>query len=134
MRTLFPIIMLMALAACETFKSPEQLEAAERESARTAAKTVLQLQKDAATRFGICLDESEATGLPRSCAVTLCSQRECMRYHRAAEHLRNKKAQAAYGDGLASLAAALTVERDQKLLENSIMVVAEYCQTAGIQM
>ena len=134
MRTWFSIIMLTALAACDSFKSPEQLEAAERESARAAAKTVLRLQKDAAARFVICLEESEAEGLPRSSAVTLCSQTQCLRYHRAAEHLRNKKAQAAHGEGFASLAAALTVERDQKLHENSIMVFAEYCHAAGIQM
>lgn len=135
MRTIFLIIMLTALAGCEALpKSPEQAEAAERESARTAAKTVLQLQQNAATRLEICIDASKAEGLPRSTAVTLCSRRECQRYHRSAEHLRNKKAQAAYGTGLTSIVAALTVDQDQKNFENSIMVFAEYCQAAGIQM
>ena len=152
MRIFLPIIIIATLVACQAQMSPEEAEAAEREAARAAAKVALQLQQAANERFDICLDETESEGMSHSAAVTFCSSRECMRYHRAVERLYETKAYArrmqansrasqrsesgigALGEGFAAAIASRRARRDQAKLENSMMVVAKYCEVAGIQM
>ena len=146
MRIFTLIIIIATLAACEAKMSLEEAQAKEREAVRLAAKAALQLQHQISARFDICLRQTEAQGMSQSSAVIYCSQRECMRYRRAAEQLQYEKAYArrlpannksgmiSIGEALNAMGADISIREKQTELENSMMAYGEYCKTAGLRM